>query len=60
MACAKYSSNTPSTVKYWHVSIEYFSSTPSISADKVIYLRLTWVKNHLEKNALKVLGFSGA
>lgn len=42
----------PSTVKYWHVSIEYFFFNPNISADKVIYLTSTWVKSHLEKKML--------
>ena len=42
----------PSTVKYWHVSIEYSFFNPNISADKVIYLTSTWVKSHLEKKML--------
>ena len=42
----------PSTVKYWHVTIEYSFFNPNISADKVIYLTSTWVKSHLEKKML--------
>ena len=42
----------PSTVKYWHVWIEYFFFNPNISADKMIYLTSTWVKKSSGKKML--------
>lgn len=50
MACAKYSSNTPSIRRrYWHVSVENFFSTPNISARKGGTLKTYMGKESPEK-----------